>query len=153
MSYTPTDWKTGDVITADKLNNMESGIVNAGSGGGGGGDVVTFNFLIEEDHMEGSMQIYKILEVDGTPENLMEAMDAGKICAIKCQEQYYDDDDGATYLTGWKLWFFDSISSNRSQISGVVKWYDNTMMHIQASYSLGEAGTWFVKSYTPSNPT
>ena len=30
MSYTPTDWKTGDVITADKLNNMEQGIVNAG---------------------------------------------------------------------------------------------------------------------------
>lgn len=28
MSYTPTEWKTGDVITADKLNNMESGIVN-----------------------------------------------------------------------------------------------------------------------------
>lgn len=28
MSYTPTDWKTGDVITAEKLNNMESGIVS-----------------------------------------------------------------------------------------------------------------------------
>lgn len=27
MSYTPTEWKTGDVITAEKLNNMESGIV------------------------------------------------------------------------------------------------------------------------------
>ena len=29
MSYTPTDWKTGDVITAEKLNNIEQGIVNA----------------------------------------------------------------------------------------------------------------------------
>lgn len=27
MAYTPTEWKTGDVITADKLNNMEGGIV------------------------------------------------------------------------------------------------------------------------------
>ena len=26
MSYTPTEWATGDVITAEKLNNMESGI-------------------------------------------------------------------------------------------------------------------------------
>ena len=26
MSYTPTYWRTGDVITADKLNNIESGI-------------------------------------------------------------------------------------------------------------------------------
>lgn len=31
MSYTPSEWKTGDVITAEKLNNMESGIVNVGS--------------------------------------------------------------------------------------------------------------------------
>lgn len=30
MSYTPTDWKTGDVITAEKLNNMENGIENSG---------------------------------------------------------------------------------------------------------------------------
>ncbi len=28
MSYTSTDWKTGDVITAEKLNNMENGIVS-----------------------------------------------------------------------------------------------------------------------------
>jgi hypothetical protein len=40
MSYTPTEWKTGDVITADKLNNMESGIADAGSGGSGSGDVL-----------------------------------------------------------------------------------------------------------------
>ena len=29
MSYTPTDWKTGDTIFAEQLNNMESGIVSA----------------------------------------------------------------------------------------------------------------------------
>lgn len=26
MSYTPTEWKNGDVITAEKLNHMEGGI-------------------------------------------------------------------------------------------------------------------------------
>ena len=31
MSYTPTNWQTGDTITAEKLNNMESGIANADS--------------------------------------------------------------------------------------------------------------------------
>ena len=31
MSYIPTNWQTGDTITAEKLNNMESGIdANAG---------------------------------------------------------------------------------------------------------------------------
>ena len=29
MSYTPTNWQTGDTVTAEKLNNMESGIVAA----------------------------------------------------------------------------------------------------------------------------
>lgn len=29
MSYTPTEWATGDVITAEKLNNMENGIVGS----------------------------------------------------------------------------------------------------------------------------
>lgn len=29
MSYAPTNWRTGDLITAEKLNNMEAGIVEA----------------------------------------------------------------------------------------------------------------------------
>lgn len=29
MSYTPTNWQTGDTITAEKLNNMEDGIEKA----------------------------------------------------------------------------------------------------------------------------
>lgn len=28
MSYTPTEWATGDVITAEKLNNIEGGLSN-----------------------------------------------------------------------------------------------------------------------------
>lgn len=32
MSYTPTQWQTGDTITAEALNNMESGIAAANEG-------------------------------------------------------------------------------------------------------------------------
>lgn len=32
MSYTPTNWTTGDTITATKLNKMEQGIADGGSG-------------------------------------------------------------------------------------------------------------------------
>lgn len=32
MSYEPTTWVTGDIITAVKLNNIEQGIANAGGG-------------------------------------------------------------------------------------------------------------------------
>ena len=34
MAYTPTEWATGDVITAQKLNKMETGIEGASAGGG-----------------------------------------------------------------------------------------------------------------------
>ena len=40
MSYTPTTWVNGDTITAVKLNKIEQGIADAGSGGGGGALIV-----------------------------------------------------------------------------------------------------------------
>ena len=30
MTYEKTEWQNGDIITAEKLNNMEDGIANAG---------------------------------------------------------------------------------------------------------------------------
>jgi len=35
MSYTPTEWNTGDVITSAKLNKLEQGVAEAGGSGGG----------------------------------------------------------------------------------------------------------------------
>lgn len=32
MAYEPTNWKTGDVVTSAKLNKLENGVANAGSG-------------------------------------------------------------------------------------------------------------------------
>lgn len=32
MAYTPTEWETGDVITAEKLNKMETGIAANSAG-------------------------------------------------------------------------------------------------------------------------
>lgn len=36
MAYAKQTWNNGDVITADKLNHMEDGIAEGGSGGSGG---------------------------------------------------------------------------------------------------------------------
>ena len=35
MAYTKQTWNNGDIITADKLNHIEDGIAEGGSGGGG----------------------------------------------------------------------------------------------------------------------
>ena len=39
MSYTPTTWADGDLITAEKLNNIENGIANLEN------DLINFNNL------------------------------------------------------------------------------------------------------------
>lgn len=33
MSYEPTNWATGDIVTADKLNKLENGVVGSSSSG------------------------------------------------------------------------------------------------------------------------
>ena len=43
MAYEPTSWKTGDTVTASKLNKMEQGIA------GGGGMAVPYVLVDEED--------------------------------------------------------------------------------------------------------
>ncbi len=35
MAYTKTNWKDGDVISAEKMNKIEQGIEDAGASGGG----------------------------------------------------------------------------------------------------------------------
>ena len=63
MSYTPTTWQTGDTITAEKLNNMESGIEDANYP-----FIVTLTPTAED--FSGTM--------DKTPEEIDEACRAGK---------------------------------------------------------------------------
>lgn len=54
MSYTPTEWKTGDVITAEKLNKLEDGVANAGGDSGGGVLIATITESPEDDFSEYS---------------------------------------------------------------------------------------------------
>lgn len=46
MSYEPTVWQTGDVVTSQKLNKLEQDVADAGGGGGG---VVPIKITITED--------------------------------------------------------------------------------------------------------
>lgn len=44
MSYTPTNWKSGDVVTSAKLNKLEQGVADAG-----GGSLVVNATIAEDD--------------------------------------------------------------------------------------------------------
>lgn len=43
MAYTPTNWATGDTVTATKLNKIEQGIANAG-----GGKYDAYDYIIKQ---------------------------------------------------------------------------------------------------------
>ena len=76
MSYTPTTWANGDIITAAKMNNIEQGIVDAS--GGGGSD---FAIIECAATLNSSMDEFRCLYVD--PNDITAALTAGKIPVIK----------------------------------------------------------------------
>lgn len=62
MSYTPNTWQTGDTVTAEKLNNIESGIVN--------NDIFIIHLTPTSQDMSGTMA--------ETPAEITAAVSAGK---------------------------------------------------------------------------
>lgn len=48
MAYTPTEWKCGDTISADRMNNLESGVQEALECCGGGGGSVRIIRIIDQ---------------------------------------------------------------------------------------------------------
>ncbi len=66
MAYTPTEWKSGDVITAEKLNNMEEGISDS-------------NVLIVNTHWDNTTSKDMI---DLPFEKMVEATNSGKIIVL-----------------------------------------------------------------------
>lgn len=65
MSYEPTNWKNGDIITADKLNHIEDGIA--------GGVLMVSGFSYDnEENIVGT--------ADKTWQEIHDALAAGKEC-------------------------------------------------------------------------
>lgn len=69
MSYTPTEWETGQTITAEKPNKLEQGVADAG------------DIVIITSHYEGEDDEYSVL--DATWSELKSAMDSGKLVILK----------------------------------------------------------------------
>lgn len=84
MSYNPTNWVTGDVITAQKLNKMEQGIEDA--------SVVYVNMNI--DLVQDEVDVYEITEVDKTAEETYAILQSGKNVIINATVIPWD----ATYV-------------------------------------------------------
>ena len=79
MSYTPTQWATGDTVTAERLNKMESGIAAAAA------DPFIVTFTPTAQDLSGTM--------DKTSAEIQTAYDAGKsiVFRVILGEDYFVD--------------------------------------------------------------
>lgn len=99
MAYTKYTWTDGEVITAQKLNHMEDGIEDAGSGGGGGSEL----FLVTFTYDSGLDEIV----ADKTYNEIITASKSGKII-MGC---YPMEEDGE-----YSCVYYSDVSINDSDI-------------------------------------
>lgn len=85
MSYTPTEWETGQTITAEKLNKLEQGVAASG------GAFVT-TVTATHDPEEGSMTYER---ASHTASEILAAHEAGQICTLVLS---WDDQTRVMYL-------------------------------------------------------
>ena len=79
MSYTPTEWTTGDTITAEKLNKIEGGIEDASSNSGGS-ELFIVEFSIVDSEINSDKTITEIIS----------AAYSGKIVKGYYMNHFYD---------------------------------------------------------------
>ena len=92
MAYEKQTWANGDIITADKLNHIESGIESASSGGGGGGgdeEIFVLHASVESS----------VVTFTETADEIVSAYMAGKLLVVY-------DEDGSVYHESY--FYYDS---------------------------------------------
>ena len=137
MSYTPTEWKTGDIITAYKLNNMESGIVNAP-----GVAVFEFEVITDNDNQ---------VVTDVTVAKVANAYKSGKLCVARIwahtSEQTLEYSSKEDFIFG--LSQNTDVSTDRTTVfsisSGLITIRNAILMGFGESWSYSES-TWTVNT-------
>lgn len=140
MSYTPTNWQTGDTVTAEKLNKIENGLFETSD---------TTEILIARSEpfvitCTPTAQDYSGV-MDVTFEEIKAAAEAGKKIIFKIQignGNFYTADATITYnaLGGFRQAMGYIIDSNNNII--ILAWNDtneNSNIYYTVVYSLTPA--------------
>lgn len=134
MAYNPTEWKSGDIVTSEKLNNIESGIIGAGVM-----PVITFTVhgtspdsprtcdktfeelfemgyyaIVRTTDESGSYYVYEIgeIEPDGVDEEYVD---------IHCVRFMYLDDPGGLQVSGSIYTVADDETVTVESINGLIQ--------------------------------
>ena len=108
MAYTPTDWQTGDVVTADKLNKIEAGVAR-------GNGIVSGAFNPETDEVTINKSFDDLTDMvaDGTlPFLAVESDDDGLVLAPLLLLKYVDSSYMAAFGNKLQMVTFASSSSD-----------------------------------------
>lgn len=110
MAYTPTNWVTGDTVTATKMNKLEQGVANAG-----GGDIF-FDIATEDGTLDKTwteiltaLSANKIVRVVGSGENF--AFNE-YVATVAYDEEFY-----FVYVLGNQGWYQTSSANGYPQFA------------------------------------
>lgn len=112
MAYNKTTWQTGDIITADKLNNIENGISSLSNGSTNTSRVIDVDSVIQPTFGEAYTCPSDGVAVFGC------WIDSNAGTAV----YPLDHDDGVNYITryanatGGRLYAYNSITVNKGQV-------------------------------------
>lgn len=103
MSYTPTNWKKGDVVTSEKLNNIEGGISNAVNA------VMVVNFTVDGTPPN------ETATADKTYEEIMAVIEAGGYVYGYAGNLAYQLHEWSTGASGYVIfWHWDDVDGEYS---------------------------------------
>lgn len=102
MAYTPTTWVTGDTVTATKMNKMEQGIADSGSG---------YDAEVYAYHDNNSSHDWEFTIIRGTFSDLASKIDDNIVPSVLFN--IWDDLNFSNRIVALGyLYSFDTISSS-----------------------------------------
>ena len=104
MSYEKTEWKTGDVVTAQKLNKIETGIFEGGSGGDGSVEIINIDTTISPK------------TCDKTYAEILSLIENNKTIIARVKIKVYDTSDDYYYTETYDIPFVHKESSSNKLI-------------------------------------
>lgn len=126
MSYTPTEWKSGDVVTSAKLNKLEQGVA------AGGAYIVTITGMPDEDTGD------TVYTSDHTVSEIMAAAEAGQI--VMAHQMYRDDPSYDAVLEG-VLWLNNVVASSYADFLSVAVYSSGSAPQFSMHCARVEANT------------
>ena len=116
MSYEKTTWKTGDKVTAQKLNNIENGIENAGNA-----------FSIKMENVNNTFVL------DKTFRQIKDAVINGYVISLS---YYYFDESSSSALYNWYSFvcYRENISNVNSSVQEITVHFSENIYELGVSY-------------------